>query len=459
MPIRSRFFQVQGLLLLFVLACAACTPTQQDVRQHPSSLASSAAAKGENQPGERVLLGSEQFLANSLQELAGKRLGVLAHPASQLSNGTHLVDTLWALSQMLEDSPELVRIFAPEHGLRTWREAGAQVPDERDPQTGLPTVSLYGKRKAPEPQHLRDLDVLLVDLQDVGVRYYTYTSALTYTLEACARAGVAVWVLDRPNPMGDVVGGPVRDENLKSYVGLHPLPLWHGLTLGEFAKMALGEGWVKVAPDLRVIPLKNWKRRMPWAETGLPWRAPSPNLPTVASAETYGLIGWLEGTRASVGRGTAEPFTLFGFPEYQSMQYQWKKDSLDGLESRYRIFGAELVPTHFTPLPKPGYADNPKFQGQTCWGLAVQEIPRHPDSLQLAAVQILRNAWNEHHEAFEDKPAAPAFFTAFFQKLAGDPQLAKRIQAGERNPHKLMQDWATPLALYKQKRAKYLLYD
>ena len=343
--------------------------------------------------------------------LAGKRLGVVVNPSSRVGT-THLVDFL------RRQNLKLQTIFAPEHGFRGTADAGAHLDDGLDAATGLPVVSLYGAQKKPSAAHLADLDALVFDIQDVGVRYYTYISTLHYVLEAAAEAGQEVIVLDRPNPNGGYVDGPVLDPALRSFVGMHPIPLVYGLTIGELARMIQGEAWIEHAQQLKltVVAMAGYRHDQVYS---LPVR-PSPNLPNDRAIRLYPSLGLFEGTPVSVGRGTDWPFQVLGLPDPRAGAFS------------------------FTPRSLPG-ATSPPYLGQTCYGLDLRQgdPPRF-------SLRFLLHFYKLH--------AGPEpFFKPFFDKLAGTGRLRHQIEAGL-DEAAIRASWQPELRAYASLRSKYLLY-
>ncbi len=352
--------------------------------------------------------------------LAGKRVAVVTNATGRIGS-THLVDSLLSLKV------QVVKVFAPEHGFRGDADAGEHVKDQRDARTGLPLVSLYGSNKKPTQAQLADVDVLLFDIQDVGVRFYTYISTLHLVMEAAAEQGKAVVLLDRPNPNGFYVDGPVLDPAHASFVGMHPVPLVHGMTVGEFARMIDGEGWLKdrVRCNLTVIPCKGYDHRIHYE---LPVR-PSPNLPNMSAVYLYPSLGLFEGTVVSVGRGTDRPFQCIGYP------------------------GNTFGNFTFTPQPMPG-AKEPPHNGKLCRGIDLAEYGAFHSRMD----RRVRLHWiiGLYREA-SDKGS---FFLSngFFDKLAGGPDLRKRIVAGE-DEETIRASWQEDLVAFMKVRANYLLYD
>lgn len=354
-------------------------------------------------------------------QLAGQRIALLVNQTSTLENGTHLVDTLQARGL------NLVKIFAPEHGFRGDADAGALVADGRDLKTGLPIKSLYGKNKKPSRADLADVDVVIFDIQDVGARFYTYISTLYYLMESAARYGTRVMVLDRPNPNGHYVDGPMLEPEFQSFVGIVSIPVVHGLTVGEFARMVNGEGWLPddLTADLTVIDMPNYRHD---AEYVLPI-PPSPNLPNQRAIYLYPSLCFFEGTVVSVGRGTERQFQVYGHPEFP--------------------FGD----IYFTPTPGPG-SQYPKLEGQRCRGEDGEKI-----DLQLMRQrgQIDLAPLFKAHLALKAKNIELFSRPDFFDLLAGSSSLRESIQAGLR-PEEIRESWQPGLEAYRQQRQAYLLY-
>jgi len=320
----------------------------------------------------------------------------------------------------------VVKIFSPEHGFRGNKSAGAHINNGIDAQTGLPIVSLYGKHRKPTPEDLKGVDVVLFDLQDVGTRFYTYISTMSLMMEACAEQHIPMIVLDRPNPNGFYVDGPVLKPEFKSFVGMHPVPVVYGMTIGEYARMVNGEHWLKngVQCNLTVIPMKKYRRNM---IVKLPVK-PSPNLPDWQAVYLYPSLCFLEGTVVSVGRGTDKPFQIYGYP---------------GMKGNYV----------FTPRSIPGASLHPKFQGKTCRGKDLtayaDNYRHHPQRIQL---KWLLNAYHQL-KAMHVHP----FFRKSFDLLAGTDSLRLQIEKGY-TAKQIRQSWQQDLKKFKKIRAKYLLY-
>lgn len=331
----------------------------------------------------------------------------------------HLVDML------LDSGIRLQKVFSPEHGFRGQAEAGAKVNSQIDSKTDIPLVSLYGNHKKPTPEDLQDIDILLFDLQDVGLRFYTYISTLHYVMEACAEAGIPVIVLDRPNPHAAYTDGPVLDTACcRSFVGMHPVPVVYGMTIGEYARMIQGEHWLKngIDCDLSVIPMKHYSRRTEYAFPV----APSPNLRSMKAIYAYPSLCFFEGTPVSLGRGTWQPFECFGFP------------------------GSPVGDYAFRPEPIKGLSENPPCKGQECRGFRI------PDSIIEKLPEKI--CWDYLIEMYAAYPEKEKFFTAFFSKLAGTTRLADAIREGM-GTEELRASWQKELEDFEKIRQKYLLYD
>ncbi len=354
-----------------------------------------------------------------LPQLQGKRIGAVVNHTSVLGE-THLVDTLLKLGIRIE------KIFAPEHGFRGTADAGEHVRDGRDASTGIPLVSLYGSKKKPGKAELEGLDLVLFDIQDVGARFYTYISTMSYVMEACAEQGLPMLVLDRPNPNGHYVDGPVLKKAYSSFVGLHEVPVVHGMTVGEYARMVNGEGWLAggIQCSLTVAPCKNYDHTTRYQ---LPVK-PSPNLPNMRSIYLYPFICFFEGTEVSVGRGTDKQFQVLGSPGFSGGDFS------------------------FTPQPMEG-AKNPPFEGKLCRGfdlttLSTEDLARQ-DALDLSYLITF-------YQGFDQKES---FFlkNLFFDKLAGGPDLRQQIIAGK-SETEIRASWQSGLGQFKTIRSKYLLY-
>ena len=351
--------------------------------------------------------------------LKNKKVGVASNQTGILTNGTHLVDFLIANAIQVE------KIFAPEHGFRGTADAGELLIDGKDAKTDLPIISLYGSNKKPKPEQLEGIDVLVFDIQDVGARFYTYISSLHYIMEACAENNIPLLVLDRPNPNGFIIDGPVLEKEFSSFVGMHPIPVLHGMTIGEYAQMINGENWLHSTTDsqqtlqcdLTVIPCVHYDRNASYHVI----EKPSPNLPNDQAINLYASLCFFEGTNVSVGRGTNKQFQIYGSPFLPNTGFS------------------------FTPESNLG-AKEPMHKGIVCYGEDVSTI----EPVNQIELKWLIKAYN----ATEDKTK---FFTPFFTKLAGTKQLQQQIEEGM-SERKIKKSWKTGLDQFKEIRKKYLLY-
>ncbi|MFY0627361.1 MAG: DUF1343 domain-containing protein [Reichenbachiella sp.] len=360
-----------------------------------------------------VKVGAEN-LNEYIPLLDGKNIALLVNHTSTV-DGVHLLDTLLSLGV------NVVKIFAPEHGFRGNKSNGAMIDHEKDSKSGLPIISLYGKNKKPTKDQLTGVDIVLYDIQDVGARFYTYISAMHYMMDACADIGKQLIILDRPNPNGHFIDGPILKLENQSYVGMHPIPIVYGLTSGELAQMIVGESWLTSEEPLQlmVIKNKNWNHSTSYS---LPI-TPSPNLPNKQSIDLYPSLCLFEGTVVSVGRGTNYPFQVIGVPD-----------------STFGDFS-------FTPKSLPGISKYPKFENETCYGKDLRNI----EALNKIDLNYLINFYNSY-------PNKEEFFNTFFTKLAGTKTLRIQIEKGF-TASEIRESWQSELLTFKEKRAKYLLYD
>lgn len=363
-----------------------------------------------------ILTGAEQ-MDRYIDLLKGKRVGLVVNQTSVVGK-RHLVDTLHQLHINIR------AIFAPEHGFRGDIDAGADVKTTVDPATKIPIISVYGKKKGPDSTDLADLDILVFDIQDVGVRFYTYISTLQYVMEACARYQKPLLILDRPNPNGFYIDGPVLKPGYTSFVGMQPIPVVHALTVGEYAMMLNGEKWLKdsLRCNLQIMTCRNYNHKMLYE---LPVN-PSPNLTTMNAIFLYPTLCFFEGTIVSVGRGTDKPFQVFGYP------------------------GCPIGNYSFIPKVNTGNK-SPLYLNKTCKGF---DLSNYNVGYYLNKRSIFLHYIIEMYQAAPDKEN---FFNDFFDKLAGTNQLRKDIIAGK-NEAEIRASWQKDIQAYKQIRKKYLLY-
>jgi|TARA_B110000259_G_scaffold113068_1_gene128967 uncharacterized protein YbbC (DUF1343 family) len=359
-----------------------------------------------------LVSGAESF-EKYLHSIANKKVGVVAHQASLVNGKTHLVDTLLSLGVAVQ------KVFAPEHGFRGNADAGETIYDQKDKKTGLEILSLHGKTKKPSKEDLANISVMIFDLQDVGVRFYTYLSTLHYVMEACAENNIPLIVLDRPNPNAHYVDGPVLKKENKSFIGMHPVPIVYGMTIGEYAKMINGEGWLsnKTKCDLTIIKIKNYTHETSYE---LPVR-PSPNLPNKQAIALYPSLCLLEPTKISIGRGTEMQFQIYGHPDLNKDDFSFK------------------------PLPNFG-SKNPKLKDKICYGKDLSKI-EFPKKIHL---EWLINAYNE-------SPNKSDFFLKGFHRIAGTKNLESQIKAGI-SEKEIRESWKKGLNHFKSIREKYLIY-
>lgn len=362
---------------------------------------------------KELALGAERT-TSYISGLEGKNVGLLVNHTTMIGD-THLLDFL------LKKNIYIKKIFAPEHGFRGKADAGEKIEDNVDAKTGIPVVSLYGKNKKPNSSMLKGLDIVIFDIQDVGTRFYTYISSMHFMMEACAENNVKMIVFDRPNPNGHYIDGPILKPEFSSFVGMHPIPVVHGLTVAELAQMINGEGWLEggVKCDLEVVTMENYSHEDTYS---LPVK-PSPNLPNDKSINLYPSLCFFEGTQMSIGRGTQFPFQVIGYPD--------------------QIFGT----FSFTPESIVGMAKYPKYEDEICYGVDLRNSKRL-DRLDLGFVIDNYNLWQKEE----------SFFTYYFNTLAGTDQLKKQIESGM-SELEIRASWQDELKKYKQLRKKYLLYQ
>ena len=374
------------------------------------SLSVNASVNAEND----IIVGAEQ-VEKYLPQLKGKTVALVVNQTSNVFN-EHLVDVL------LKKNINIKMIFAPEHGFRGNRDAGEKFDSSVDTKTGIPLVSLYGKNRKPPLSTMQKLDVIVFDIQDVGVRFYTYISTMHYMMEAAADAGVKFIVLDRPNPNGAFVDGPVLEKEFSSFVGMHPIPLLHGMTVAELALMIKGQGWLtsKKQLDLTIFKVKNYQRNFAYS---LPIK-PSPNLPNSQSIALYPSLAFFEATPVSIGRGAPFPFQLIGHDNVSIGDF------------------------NFTPVSMPGAASKPKFMNIKLQGEDLRQVDSH--GLDLRFILRWYKAFAERGTIFFNSPK-------FMDKLAGTDKLRKAIMAGQ-SAEQIKLNWQAGIIDFKQKRKPYLLY-
>jgi len=404
------------LILLFSFGCSSVKKSK--VKNQKSKVESRKSKALEPETSSQKIknlalkTGAENY-KEYLPLLTNKKIGIVTNPTGIVESKKHLVDFL------LDNKVDLQKIYAPEHGFRGTADAGEVIKDGKDIQTNLPIISLYGNNKKPKPEQLADIDIIIFDIQDVGARFYTYISTLHYVMEACAENNIVLLVFDRPNPNGTIVDGPVLEMEHKSFVGMHPIPVLHGMTIGEYAKMINGEKWLTngVTCNLTVIPCTNYKRDMPYS---LPVK-PSPNLPNDQSINLYASLCFFEGTNVSVGRGTEKQFQIYGSPFLLKTEFS------------------------FTPIPNFG-AKEPMHKDILCYGEDLSKIKK---------VSRLELKWLI--KAYANTSDKTVFFNDFFTKLAGTKILQEQIIEGI-SEKEIRKSWETDLNAFKEMRKKYLIY-
>ncbi|MCT4477503.1 DUF1343 domain-containing protein [Peribacillus frigoritolerans] len=380
---------------------------------------------------QKVSPGIEVLLKEEKNVLSGKKVGLITNPTGIDSKLTSIVD-------LLHDDPDinLTALFGPEHGVRGDAQAGASVEYYIDEKTGLPVYSLYGKTKKPTPEMLKDVEVLVFDIQDVGTRYYTYIYTMAYAMEAAKENDIPFIVLDRPNPQGgESVDGPVLEPEFSSFVGLYPIPLKHGMTVGELATLFNKE--FNIGADLKVIKMKGWKRDMDYDDTGLPFVLPSPNMPAVSTTFVYPATGLIEGTNVSEGRGTTKPFELIGAPYINS-------DELAGKLNELRLPGVKFRAASFTPTFS-------KHAGKLSHGVEIYITDREEFKAVPTGLHIIKTIQDLYPDDFEFLAAKN------FNLLIGNGWVMSRIEEGS-SVNEIMKEYQVKQDAFKKVRKNYLLY-
>lgn len=431
---RSTYFK--NTLFLFVLICFSCGSgsgkenegNPDDIVIHDAVSINGLGKKKEVSENQQLIIGAQRFQAYE-ELLQNKKVGIVANQTSLVtyrsepdSSGYEINVEMHLVDFLLRKGIKVEKVFSPEHGFRGEADAGESVEDGVDTNTGLPIFSLHGKNKKPTSEQLKGLDVLVFDIQDVGVRFYTYISTLHYIMEAAAENGVKVVVMDRPNPNGNYIDGPMMEDEHRSFLGMHPVPLVHGMTIGEYAKMINGEGWLanSVTCHLEVVEMENYTHDTFYS---LPVR-PSPNLPNDVAINLYPSLGLLEGTNLNAGRGTEMQFQIFGSPNLP----------------------AELYPFQYTPMPNFG-SKYPKHKGVVCNGLDLSNTPR----LEKVDLSWIIEAYKNHRD--KDN----FFNTKNFTAHAGTAELQKMIEAGK-TVDEIRNTWVEDLTNYHLMRKQYMLY-
>lgn len=425
-----------GLLhsMVFLLALA-CVPAVESAASEPLPPTHVPAASG-----APVWSGLDVLVEQDFEPLWGLSVGVVTNHTGVTKTGKHIADLLYEHPKV-----RLAALFGPEHGFWGQEVAGAPLRSVTEERTLVPVYSLYGRTAKPTAAMLRGIDILLYDVQDLGVRFCTYISTMGLAMEAAAEQNIPFLVLDRPNPIGgEILGGPVLDLELRSFLGRYPIPIRYGLTPGELAQMINGEGWLEGArkADLRVIGLRGWKRSLWHDETDLLWIAPSPNLPTIDTAAFYPGVCLFEGTNLNEGRGTRQPFRQVAAPWIDSAS--WAKR----INAR-RLPGVIFAPVAFTPVSLPGKCLKPRYQDQLCHGVYFE----YPDKRSFEPIRmtlyLLADLARHYPEQFK--------FSPYFTTLIGQKGVDQWLLEGK-NPDGLILQWEAHLRRYRAQSRKYLLY-
>ncbi|HKJ49598.1 MAG TPA: DUF1343 domain-containing protein [Christiangramia sp.] len=406
---------LKSTFLFFLIGILSCGNTNKR-NDEPSE--SKNETQKTDEANKDIITGANRTL-EYLPLLKNKKVGIVGNQTSIIKTAKddhiHLVDSLLSLEIRIS------KVFAPEHGFRGTADAGEVIKDGMDSKTGLPVVSLYGDNKKPSSESLKDVDLMIFDIQDVGARFYTYISSLHYIMEACAENNVPLLILDRPNPNGSYIDGPILEPEHKSFVGMHPIPVVHGMTIAEYAKMINGEKWLKngIQCELKIVEMENYDHSKSYS---LPVK-PSPNLPNDKSINLYPSLCFFEGTDVNAGRGTKNQFQVFGSPFLNKEHYNYT----------------------YTPEPMDG-AKYPKHSGKKCYGKNLKDTAKL-DSLNL---EWLIEAYNNNENRNE-------FFNSFFTKLAGTKKLQQQIESGI-SAQEIKDSWKNGLVEFRNLRDQYLIY-
>jgi uncharacterized protein YbbC (DUF1343 family) len=373
---------------------------------------------------------------------SGKRVGLVVNHTSLNKAGDHITDIFLHMPDVT-----VAALFGPEHGVRGQAADGEQVGDGVDAIQNIPVYSLYGKTKKPTAEMLENVDVLVFDIQDIGARFYTFIWTLFYVMQGAAENDIPIVVLDRPNPIGSAIEGPVLQPDFSSFVGLFPIPVRHGMTVGELARLYNGEGWLgdHTGVELTVVPMQNWRRNMWFDETGLPFTPTSPNMPDLQTAAIYPGLCLIEGTNVSEGRGTDAPFLTFGAPWING-------DILAKRLNELKISGIEFKSTEFVPIIIPGKARSPKFENQRCKGVHINVVDQKLLDSFFMGVVIVKTIHDLYPQQFAFRKSG------YFDLLCGTDYIRKSIERGD-DVESIQASWQQSLEDFKKMRKKYLLYS
>lgn len=392
-------------------------------------------------PSQRVVTGAENLMTNHIHLLKGKRIGVVTNHTALFANGVHLVDSLFSLKSDFT----ITTLFGPEHGIRGDAGAGEKIENSADLKTGIPVFSLYGKYKKPTPEMLKDVNLLIFDIQDVGSRFYTYISTLYYILEAAGENNIPVLVLDRPNPAAPLgILGPIREPDLTSFVGIAPITIAHAMTIGELAKYYTGELIKSTQVDLTVIPMLNYKHSLYFFQTGLPFTKPSPNIMEESTMLLYPGTCLFEGTNISEGRGTYYPFLQFGAPYLNA-------DKLLIELNKYGYEDIKFESVQFKPIELPNIVSKPKYKDELCFGIRIHPSKELKSDPVLLTLRILHWIAKNHPHEF-------SFREKSIDILSGSTRLKGMIKDGV-PPETILAEWLPDMEKFKQIRNGYLIYD
>jgi uncharacterized protein YbbC (DUF1343 family) len=388
-----------------------------------------------------VKVGADKLFESRFDLVNGKKVGLVTNHTAVLSNGKHLADMLYERTDV-----QLTVLFGPEHGVRGDAPDGRTIVDAVDEKTGVPIYSLYGKINKPTPKMLEGVDLLIFDIQDVGARFYTYISTMFLCMEAAAENKIPFIVLDRPNPItGTRIEGPIRVDSLKTFVGWVPIPIAHGMTVGELATMAVTEGWFPGSSNINLIVVKaeNWKRSQWYDETSLQWIKPSPNMSSLHTAILYPGLCLIEGVNVSEGRGTEKPFEYIGAPWIDGNRLAQKLNAM-------KMKGVTFEPVSFTPQEIPNVASRPKYNGIQCGGIYIKVTDREVFAPVSAGIAVVASIHALH-------PDSLVFRERGFDRLAGTPVIRESILAGK-GVTEIESLWQNELNRFKERRKKSLLY-
>jgi len=388
-----------------------------------------------------ITLGADQLLSEKIDLVENKSIGIITNHSATLSNGVHLVDTLFSLQNV-----NVVALFGPEHGIRGDAPDGHTIKDGFDSKTNIPVYSLYGKTRKPTKEMLSGIDVLIFDIQDIGARYYTFISTLYYSLIAAAENNIPMIVLDRPNPInGVMVDGPLRTEELKSFVAIAPIPIQHGMTIGELALMFNSEGWLgeSLTSDLTIVKMNGWQRELFYDDYNLNWINPSPNIPSLNTAILYPGTCLLEAVNVSEGRGTHSPFLTLGAPYLDSNELEIEMN-------HYDHNGLEITPITFTPISIENMSTSPKYKDIECYGISINVTDKHEVKALRFGITLLYAIHKLYPNEFQ-------FRNNYLEKLFGNEYITKMIKANN-TPSEIFAKWDSDLILFGKVREKYLLY-